>query len=144
MITDDPKHPGINKKTESGQDEAYLVLSEAERARGFIRPVRTRYIHKGIRPKHNLRPLTEEESNRYAQFGYVMYEEYPKKDGIVGRYWTSAQLNSGCQTLTIMGLSIAETYAARPTFYGATFCCGCNTHHPVAEFVWEDGTVVGS
>jgi hypothetical protein len=44
-------------------------------------------------------------------------------------------------------LAIAETYARQPTFYGATFCCHCGTHLPVGEqgeFVWEDGSRVGT
>lgn len=28
---------------------------------------------------------------------------------------------------------------------GGTFCVGCGTHYPVAEFTWEiDGSLVGS
>ena len=41
-----------------------------------------------------------------------------------------------------MGLAIAETYARDPSFYGGTYCAGCQTHLPVGpkgEFVW-DGT----
>lgn len=50
-----------------------------------------------------------------------------------------------CGTVTTMGLALAETYARDPKFYGGTFCCGCGTHYPVAEFTWEpDGSVVGS
>ncbi len=50
-----------------------------------------------------------------------------------------------CGTVTRMARSLAETYARDPTFYGGTFCCGCGTHFPVAEFTWEpDGSVVGS
>lgn len=96
-ITADRDDPGINKPTDSGQNEKYLVLSEDERAKGFVRPVRTAYVH------------TE------------------------------------CGTLTTMGLSIAETYARDPKFYGSTFCCACGGHFRVEEFVW-DGTdlVVGS
>lgn len=45
MITDDPNHPDINVPGPNGQNKAYLVLSEAERAKGFIRPFRNRYIH---------------------------------------------------------------------------------------------------
>lgn len=50
-----------------------------------------------------------------------------------------------CGRVTRMGLAIAETYAADPTFYGSTFCCGCGRYFPVGangEFVWmnEDGT----
>jgi hypothetical protein len=44
-----------------------------------------------------------------------------------------------------MGMALAETYAREPAFYGATFCCACKGHFPVAEFRW-DGTAetVGS
>ncbi len=38
-----------------------------------------------------------------------------------------------------MALSIAETYARNPKFYGATFCVGCRSHFTVDEFIW-DGT----
>jgi hypothetical protein len=48
-ITDDPKDPRIKPYTgpeEPGpQNEAYLVLSVEERAKGFIRPVRRTYKH---------------------------------------------------------------------------------------------------
>lgn len=78
----------------AGQQKGYVVLSEEERAKGFVRPVRTGYIH------------------------------------------------DKCGTLTTMGWSLAETYAASPGFYSGTFCCGCGAHFPVGEdgeFVW-DGT----
>lgn len=52
--------------------------------------------------------------------------------------------NKGCGTLTTMGQALAETYARDPKFYGATYCCECQKHLPVAEFRWEDGSVVGS
>ncbi len=95
--TTNPEDPGINKPGPSGQNESYLVLSEEERAKEFVRPVRRSYVHQK------------------------------------------------CGTLTTMGQVIAETYARNPKFYGATFCCGCKTHLPVGEFVW-DGTseAVGS
>jgi hypothetical protein len=41
-----------------------------------------------------------------------------------------------------MPKQIAETYAANPSYYGSTFCCGCGKYLPVGrdgEFVW-DGT----
>jgi hypothetical protein len=138
-LTTDPKHPGINKTKENGQNETYLVLSDEERAKGFIRPVRRSYIHVGVRPKYPLRGLTAEEHERYDKFKYHMYEEYPKGSDSLGRYWTKEQLNSGCKAVTTMGQAIAETYARDPKFYGATFCCGCNKHIRVDEFVW-DGT----
>lgn len=47
-VTSDPSDPRLTRgvDTEPTQmAEAYLVLSEAERAKGFVRPVRTSYIH---------------------------------------------------------------------------------------------------
>lgn len=78
----------------NGQHPDYWVLSEEERAKGFVRPVRQSYVH------------------------------------------------SVCGVRTTMGIVLAETYARQPSFYGATFCCGCGTHLPVGEhgdFTW-DGT----
>jgi hypothetical protein len=46
-----------------------------------------------------------------------------------------------------MGLSIAETYARDPHYYGGTYCAGCRAHYPVGEdgeFVWDDGSKVGT
>lgn len=39
----------INPAT--GQQKAYAVLSEDERAKGFVRPVRTAYVHAGVGAK---------------------------------------------------------------------------------------------
>jgi hypothetical protein len=82
-----------------GQAAVYLVLSEADRAAGFVRPVRRTYIH------------------------------------------------TPCGAATTMGQAIAETYAKQPDFYGSTYCVNCSMHRPVGkdgEFVWEDGTKVGT
>lgn len=50
-----------------------------------------------------------------------------------------------CGAVTTMARDIAETYAAKPDFYGATYCVGCHMHRPVSEFVWDDdGSKVGS
>lgn len=49
-----------------------------------------------------------------------------------------------CGVATTMHQDIAETYARRPEFYGATYCVACRKHLPVAEFKWDDGTTVGS
>lgn len=99
-LTTDPNDPRLGRGVDAspiGQHEAYLVLSEEERAKGFMRPLRTSYIH------------------------------------------------SVCGSVTTMGLALSETYARDPKFYGATFCCACRMHKPVAEFTWEaDGEVVGS
>lgn len=42
----------------------------------------------------------------------------------------------GCRAETTMIQAIAETYARTPSFYGATYCVGCNRHADVAEFDW--------
>ena len=104
-LTDDPSDPELTRGVDEGptpQARAYLVLSEEERAKGFVRPVRQTYKH-----------------------------------------------NVVCGQVTTMSLTIAETYARDPKFYGATYCCGCMMHLPVGQFVWVvDGVatdlVVGS
>lgn len=55
--------------------------------------------------------------------------------------------HSACGAVTHMNERIAETYARDPQFYGATYCIACRMHRPVGEageFVWEDGTKVGT
>jgi hypothetical protein len=57
---------------------------------------------------------------------------------------------SACRTVTTMSAPLAETYARDPSFYGATYCCGCQKHLPVGDFTWmaKGGTdttdIVGS
>lgn len=130
------------------QHEVYLVLSEEERAKGFVRPVRLTYIHVGIEgPKYELRDLTDEEHERYDKYGYVKYEAYPEGDDVLGSYWTQERLDKigvGCGVATTMNRAIAETYAADPRFYGATYCVGCFKHLALNEFVWEDGSRMGT
>lgn len=148
-LTTDRNDPRLNQTRADGQQEAYLVLSDEERAKGFVRPLRRAYRHVGVRPKNPLRDLTPEEHERYDKFGYVKFEAYPQPspDGssVIGRFWTKRDLESGCRGETRMGLPLCETYARDPKFYGATFCATCGLHFPVAEFVWvEDGQPVGS
>lgn len=101
-VTDDRNDPRLSHGVDdapTGQAEVYLVLSDAERAQGFVRPLRATYIH-----------LT-------------------------------------CGSSTTMGAALAETYARQPSFYGATYCVHCQMHLPVGElgeFVWEDGSKVGT
>lgn len=96
-LTSDRNDPCLNEIGPDGQQACYLVLSDEERAKGYVRPVRTAYKH----------------------------------------------LN--CGGVTSMGAPLAETYAADPFFYGATFCVACRDHFPVGEtgeFVWvENGEV---
>lgn len=95
--TDNPNDPALTRGVDGNpvpQAEKYLVLSDAERAKGYVRPLRTKYKHET------------------------------------------------CGAVTTMSQAIAETYACKPTFYGATYCAHCHMHRPVGpdgEFVW-DGT----
>lgn len=153
-LTTDPTDPRLTRgvdDTPTSQASAYLVLSDEERAKGFVRPFRDSYRHVGpSAPKYPLRELTAEEKERHPGRNYVVYEEYPESDEslLAGRYWTQADLdraNAGCGAVTTMARAIAETYARNPEFYGATYCIKCQMHKPVAEFVWEpDGSIVGS
>ncbi len=186
-LTTDPEEARNSGLRGDGQQNKYVVLSDEERAKGFVRPVRRSYKHVGTRPTypHHLRDLTPDEQTRLAQYNYSKYEVYPcavvvdpggptpaggypsanerhvedsgsflhhfaNADGssVTGRFWTDAQLRSGCGTVTTMAQAIAETYARNPGFYGGTFCVGCGVHLPVGaagEFVWlDDGSRVGT
>lgn len=47
-LTSDPKHPELGHGVDlepRAQNTVYLVLSDEERAKGFVRPVRTSYRH---------------------------------------------------------------------------------------------------
>jgi hypothetical protein len=101
-ITTDPNDPRLTRGTDDTpvpQAQVYIVLSDEERAKGFVKPVRRSYVHEK------------------------------------------------CGTATTMGQTLAETYARDPKFYGATYCVHCSMHRPVGEhgeFVWEDGSKVGT
>lgn len=133
----------------NGQHASYWILSDAERSKGFVRPVRESYKHVGTPgPRFSTRPLDDAERERFSAYGYVAYEEYSEEargdSSVTGRYWTQAQLDAvgkGCGGVTSMGRAIAETYARDPRFYGSTFCVRCGTHLQVGaagEFVWLD------
>jgi len=184
-LTTDPEEARNSGVRADGQQNKYAILSDEERAKGFVRPVRRSYKHVGARPKRAVRDLTADEHERYDRFGYVKFEAYPcvaivdpdgptpacghpsdddrhdsggdvflhefmSVDGSssTGRFWTAAQLASGCGTVTTMAEAIAETYARDPGFYSGTFCASCRKHLPVGEageFVWvDDGTRVGT
>lgn len=154
-LTDDPNDPRLTHGPDDQpvpQAEVYLVLSEEERAKGFVRPMRRTYIHigpPGPTPER-LRDLDAEEQERFAPYNYVKFEPYPESESpVTGRFWTQAQLDAaqrgGCKFHTTMNEVLCETYARDPHFYGSTYCAHCQMHRPVEEFVWaEDGERVGS
>lgn len=145
-LTTDRSDPALRVTEASGMQKKYLVLSEEERAKGFVRPVRRSYQHVGLAAPSGLRDLTEEEHEQYDQYGYVKFEpNTDSESSVIGTFWTQERLNkinNGCGIVTKMNRELAETYARDPKFYGATFCAGCHTHLPVGErgeFIWVDG-----
>ena len=140
-LTTDRNDPRLieGQKNETGQHEIYLVLSEEERSKGFVRPVRNTYVHVGKRiDVSKMRQLTDEERERYKDYGYAGFiPEEKRESAVIGTFIKQSDLKSGCGTETTMGNALAETYARDPKFYGATYCCGCGKHLPVQEFVWK-------
>lgn len=158
-ITTDKSNPNLHSKDEiTGQNKAYLVLSDEERAKGFVRPLRTSYVHTGkkINGLVKARPLNEEELNNktITESGWVAFMEIndPTNPGLAGTYITQEEFDKledgvikGCGALTIMAQPIAETYARDPKFYGSTWCMGCKEHLSVKEFTWDNtNETVGS
>ncbi len=114
-LTTDPNDPELHNVEPSGMQKKYLVLSDKERAKGFVWPVRQTYVH-----------------------------EYMLDGSPVPTVITTRKGMGGCGAATRMGLELSETYARDPKFYGATYCVGCKTHLPVGQFHWDDGETVGS
>lgn len=163
-LTTDRNSPCLHETKEDGQNKCYLVLSDEELAKGFIRPLRDTYVHRGKKLETEGRIISLEEAyegNEGAkkfyneETGYAAYLEYPESmSPLAGKYLKKEELEAmknqqefvgGCGASTTMSSKLAETYARQPDFYGATFCTGCGTHLPVNEFVWQ-GTdeIVGS
>lgn len=147
--TTNPNDPDLTRGVDREpvpQAKKYLVLSEEERLRGFVEPLRVAYRHVGRPgPRFPIRDMTDEELEVNPE--YVKYEEYPESERPrVGRFWTQEQLDSvgkGCGSVTTMKKDLAETYARDPYFYGATYCVTCSMHLPVGEdgeFVWVHPT----
>lgn len=106
-----PVTPDHDELRADGQQKGYVVLTAAERAKGFVRSVRRSYVHVGKPPDGQ-------------SFEYPIRKVFP----------------GGCGTRTTMSLEIAETYARDPKFYNGTFCCSCRAHFPLDQFVWEGTT----
>lgn len=166
-LTTDPNDPKLKEgqQNKTGQHDIYLVLSDEERAKGFVRPLRHAYTHVGkkVEAEGTLQTLEEgleghsdtAKSYYTRENGYAGFLKYPdSKLPLNGKFLTQKEYEAiqlkkeyegGCGVETKMAPALAETYAREPKFYGATFCCGCNRHLPVEEFVWSGTTqTVGS
>jgi hypothetical protein len=148
MITTDRNNPGLNKVKENGQNESYMVLSEDEIKKGFVRPIRNSYIHVGKIPSYKrIHKILEENDEYFPKYSALM-TVIEKEDGsfLGGSYvtpeeldaWQNNKMIGGCgTTTTINSKEIVETYSRNPSFYDSTFCCECGKHLPVGEFVWS-------
>ena len=70
------------------------------------------------------------------QKDYVVLAEEERAKGFV-RPYRDTYVHRTCRTETRMAQTLAETCARDPKFYSGTFCAGCRSHFPVAEFVWK-------
>lgn len=139
-LTTDKNDPELHEEGSDGRNKKYLVLSEEERAKGFVRPVRDTYRHVGKSiDMSKVEEISKEDMELAERWGYVGFipNDDPERPELLGRYITEADLNSGCGQTTTMSRPIAETYARQPDYYSATFCSTCRKHLNVEEFVWE-------
>lgn len=138
---DTSKSVPTDKKLADGQYADHWALSEEDRKKDRVRPLRMNYEHVGIAgPNNPLRELTQDEHELYDQYGYVKFEQYPATANGLGKFWTQKELDKidkGCGVTTTMPRACAETYAVNPSYYGSTFCCGCGEYFPVREFTWS-------
>lgn len=75
-LTDDRNHPELTHGVDSEpteQAKIYLVLSEAERAAGFVRPVRQSYMHSSC--------------GTHTFMAVAIAETYAKEPGFYGSTW---------------------------------------------------------
>lgn len=91
-LTTNRNDPGINKEKPNGQYETYLILSDDERAKGFIRPVRTKYIHVGKKAESN-------NALRSGGCGVVTTMALPIAEDMA--HWPIRELYGYCQDLGV-------------------------------------------
>lgn len=92
------------------QNKKYLILSDEERSKGFIRPVRYSYVHIGKKVDlkgGTIEPRTDECNKHNEKFNtkYVAFIKYPESESpVVGRYIEQKELDNinkhigGCGT----------------------------------------------
>jgi hypothetical protein len=81
------------------------------------------------------RSHTQIDPNTGMQRGYIVLSPEERARGFVKP--VRRTYVHKCGVATTMGVALAQTYAANPRFYSGTFCCGCRTHFPLNEFVWD-------
>lgn len=81
-ITDDPNDPRLSHGSDTEPTvmaETYLVLSEEERAKGFVRPLRRSYIH--------ARPVDGPPCGVVTRMGAALCETYAREPSFYGSTW---------------------------------------------------------
>lgn len=158
VLTDGSPVPDDGSHTElkaNGQQQGYVVLTPEERARGWVRPYRDAYKHVGPHvcgypglpdPEGKKLPLVCTLPPGHA--GPHRCDHQVEDVGQLERAGNKHHIG-GCQAITPMTRSIAETYARDPGFYSGTFCTTCGKHRPLSEFRWYEmdgsiGPIVGS
>lgn len=146
-LTTDPSHPDLQRGQTDGpvpQNKVYLVLSDEERAKGFVRPVRKSYLHVGRKYDGPLEMIDPRVINDKTYVAIAPVYSNGKRIGgaylmehEVQQFMATGGYVGGCHTITTMATPIAETYARNPSFYGATYCCHCMRHVSVGECHWE-------
>ncbi len=163
-LTTDPTDPKLKEGQANsvGQHKIYLVLSEEERAKGFVRPFRDSYIHIGKRIERKgmlqsleeaLENMSDSAKNEYTKEngwgGFLKYSE--SENSAIGTFLRQKEFDAfqngkdhvgGCNGLTKMAQALAETYARDNTFYSSTFCVHCNEHFPLNEFIWDGTNII--
>lgn len=69
---------------------------------------------------------------------YLVLSAEERAQGFV-RPVRRSYVHTTCGAVTTMAQALAETYARKPGFYGATYCATCRMHRPVGaagEFLW--------
>jgi hypothetical protein len=92
------------------------------------------------------RSHTEIDPATGQQKGYIVLSPEERAKGFK-RPVRRTYIHTRCGRSTSMGQALAETYARDPEFYDGTMCVNCHAHFPVGadgEFVWEDGSKVGT
>ncbi len=86
--------------------------------------------------------LKEYDKDGMQKTHLVLPDENRKKEHFI-RPLRKSYMHNKCGTVTTMGESIAETYAANPRYYSSTWCSSCKGYFPVGdqgEFIWDDGS----
>lgn len=87
-LTTDRNDPDLHVNEPSGMQKKYLVLSEEERAKGFVRPVRRSYRHVGLptKPLSHLKPTG---CGSVTTMGVALAETYARDPKFYGATFCS-------------------------------------------------------